>query len=251
LRGFINLLLYRSGAELRSEGTRTYAGYLWWILEPLMSLGVYYFAFKYIFHRETESFVIFLFIGIVTYRFFSGTVTRSASSISSGQGLMQLVYVHKSIFPLSVVTVSVVKFLITLLLVVVVTWLAGIAPTWSYLAMPILIALELLLTAGVSMVWAAITPFFPDFQLILATLMHLWATNPIESTFATVRLRTARTKGSGSRTACLTMVLKLAQCAERHWCRLNGKELIAEVIGGIKSAGWRGSFVNGIKEIAA
>jgi lipopolysaccharide transport system permease protein len=170
---FINLLLYRSGAELRSEGTRTYAGYLWWILEPLMSLGVYYFAFKYILQRETENFAIFLFIGIVIYRFFAGTVTRSASSILSGQGLMQLVYVHKSIFPLSVVTVNLVKFLITLLLVMVVTWLAGIAPTWSYLAMPILIALELLLTAGVSMVCAAITPFFPDFQLILVTLMHL------------------------------------------------------------------------------
>ena len=42
----------------------------------------------------------------------------------------------------------------------------------------------------------------------------------------------------------MTMVFKLAQCAERHWRRLNGKELIVEVIEGIK-------FVDGIKEIAA
>jgi putative transposase len=74
--------------------------------------------------------------------------------------------------------------------------------------------------------------------------VHLRTTNPIESTFATVRLRTVRTKGSGSRTACLTMVFKLAQCAERHWRRLNGQELIPEVIRGVK-------FVDGIKEIAA
>jgi len=74
--------------------------------------------------------------------------------------------------------------------------------------------------------------------------VHLRTTNPIESTFATVRLRTRRTKGCGSRTACLTMVFKLAQCAERHWRRLNAKELIVEVIRGI-------TFVNGIKEIAA
>ena len=63
--------------------------------------------------------------------------------------------------------------------------------------------------------------------------VHLRTTNPIESTFATVRLRTRRTKGCGSRTACLTMVFKLAQCAERHWRRLNAKELIVEVIRGI------------------
>ena len=44
--------------------------------------------------------------------------------------------------------------------------------------------------------------------------VHLRTTNPIESTFATVRLRTKRTKGSGSRTACLTMVFKLMQSAE-------------------------------------
>ena len=74
--------------------------------------------------------------------------------------------------------------------------------------------------------------------------VHLRTTNPIESTFATVRLRTARTKGCGSRTACLTMVFKLACCAERHWRRLNGRELIPEVIRGV-------SFVDGVKEIAA
>jgi len=74
--------------------------------------------------------------------------------------------------------------------------------------------------------------------------VHLRTTNPIESTFATVRLRTARTKGCGSRTACLTMVFKLAQCAEKQWRRLNGKERIPEVIRGIK-------FIDGVKEIAA
>jgi transposase-like protein len=74
--------------------------------------------------------------------------------------------------------------------------------------------------------------------------IHLRTSNPIESTFATVRLRTVRTKGSGSRTACLTMVFKLAQCAEKHWRRLNGQELIPEVIRGVK-------FVDGLKEIAA
>lgn len=170
---FFNLTLYRTAAELRSEGTRTYAGYLWWILDPLLSLAVYYVAFKYIFHRETENFVIFLFSGIVIYRFFAGTVTRSAGSILDGHGLMQLVYVHKSLFPLSVVMVNLVKFLITLLLVVGVIWLSGIRPTWAYLAIPMLIALQILITAGVSMVCAAITPFFPDFQLILVTLMQL------------------------------------------------------------------------------
>jgi putative transposase len=74
--------------------------------------------------------------------------------------------------------------------------------------------------------------------------VHLRTTNPIESTFATVRLRTNKTKDSGSRSACLMMVFKLAQCTEAHWRGLNGSEQLDDVNRGVK-------FVDGIKEIAA
>jgi transposase-like protein len=74
--------------------------------------------------------------------------------------------------------------------------------------------------------------------------VHLRTTNPIESTFATVRLRTARTKGSGSRIACLTMVFKLALSAQKRWRRLNGHKLLADVIAGVK-------FTDGVLDQAA
>jgi transposase-like protein len=61
---------------------------------------------------------------------------------------------------------------------------------------------------------------------------HLRTTNPIESTFATIRLRHRRTKGSGSRRACLAMMFKLAESAERRWRRLNGSHQLALVVQG-------------------
>ena len=51
---------------------------------------------------------------------------------------------------------------------------------------------------------------------------HLRTTNPIESTFATIRLRHRRTKGNGNRKACLTMLFKLAQSAQKRWRLLDG-----------------------------
>ena len=66
--------------------------------------------------------------------------------------------------------------------------------------------------------------------------IHLRTTNPIESTFATVRLRHARTKGNGNRRACLAMVFKLAQAAEKKWRRLNGSEQIVRLLDGHKFA---------------
>jgi transposase-like protein len=62
--------------------------------------------------------------------------------------------------------------------------------------------------------------------------VHLRTTNPIESTFATVRLRHRRTKGNGSRQASLTMVFMLVRQAERHWRRLNGQAQIIQVLEG-------------------
>ena len=59
-------------------------------------------------------------------------------------------------------------------------------------------------------------------------------TNPIESTFATVRLRTVKTKGCLSRQTALAMVYKLAQSAERSWRRLDGSQRLAQVIQGVR-----------------
>jgi len=70
--------------------------------------------------------------------------------------------------------------------------------------------------------------------------IHLRTTNPIESTFATVRLRHRRTKGNGSRLTCLTMVFKLMQSAEKRWRLLNGAKLLPDVIQGV-------TFIDGIK----
>jgi transposase-like protein len=70
---------------------------------------------------------------------------------------------------------------------------------------------------------------------------HIRTTNPIESTFATVRLRTAKVRGCFSANTVITMAFKLCQCAQKRWIRLHRPERLAEVIKGVK-------FVNGIEE---
>jgi putative transposase len=63
---------------------------------------------------------------------------------------------------------------------------------------------------------------------------HIRTSNPIESTFATVRLRTSKTKGCLSRQTALAMVFMLAKSAERHWRRLDGSQRLAQVIDGVR-----------------
>jgi transposase-like protein len=75
---------------------------------------------------------------------------------------------------------------------------------------------------------------------------HIRTTNPIESTFATVRLRTAKVRGCFSSLTVLTMAFQLCRCAQKRWIKLHHPERLGEVIRGVK-------FINGIieKRIAA
>jgi len=71
--------------------------------------------------------------------------------------------------------------------------------------------------------------------------LHIRTTNPIESTFATVRLRTTKTRGCVSRTGLLAMVFKLTKTAEQNWRTLKGHALLAQVVQGVK-------FKDGLQE---
>ena len=82
---------------------------------------------------------------------------------------------------------------------------------------------------------------FSFYDFPAAHWIHIRTTNPIESTFSTVRLRTVRTKGCGSRIATLTMVFKLVMEAQKTWRRLTGSSIIPMVLSGRK-------FVDGILE---
>ena len=85
--------------------------------------------------------------------------------------------------------------------------------------------------------WEALTAFF-DFPA--EHWRHLRTTNPIESSFATVKLRTRVTKGAGSKQAALAMAYKLLDAAQERWRRFNGHALVADVLNDVK-------FKDGIK----
>jgi transposase-like protein len=89
------------------------------------------------------------------------------------------------------------------------------------------------LTQDLEVVWA-----FYDFPA--EHWGHMRTTNPIESTFATVRLRTNKTRGCLSRTTMLAMVFKLWQSAAKRWHRLRAAHYLTEVVQGIvfKLQGW-------------
>lgn len=170
---FFDLLIYKTEANLRTEVSRYYLNYLWWVIEPVLTMGVFYIVFGIFLDRGTDHFVGFLLTGLTFWFWFNRTVNNASFSIMGGQGLMQQVDIQKVFFPLEVVLRDCFKLLfsLSLLLVFLVFYPTPVSVTW--LALPLLMAVQLVLITGCAIFCAAIVPFVPDLKFIIATTLHL------------------------------------------------------------------------------
>lgn len=170
---YLDLIGYKAYADLKAEAARTYINYLWWILDPLMSLGVYYVVIGLLFERGGPGFIFVLLVGIIMWRWFSESISHATNTIMGGKGLMSQIDVPKWVFPTVNLVTDLTKFGFTLviLLVLLIVLGPGVQPT--YIALPALLLVQLILIAGVAMVVAAIVPFIPDLRHIISTLLML------------------------------------------------------------------------------
>lgn len=167
MKQYLLLILYQTYADLRAEAKRTYAGFLWWFAEPLLHMVIYYLVFAVILQRGTADFVPFLLIGLVAWRWFHVSLMQGGMSILNGRRVMQQIYLPKTIFPSVNLLVNAVKFSITLIILLLFLWVYGLLPTAYYLALPLVLATQMLLIMGAVYVCAAVMPFLPDLRILI------------------------------------------------------------------------------------
>lgn len=170
---YLELLLYKTYADLRAEAARTYISFLWWIIEPLIFMAVFYVVFGLVFQRYDEEFVPSLLIGLVTWRWFDNTVRTGANAIVANHGLMQQVYLPKHLFPSVAVLVSTAKFLLVFVLLLALLQYLAPGISMAYLWLPVPLLVEFLLVSGTAMLVAALVPFFPDLRIIIGNALLL------------------------------------------------------------------------------
>jgi lipopolysaccharide transport system permease protein len=164
---YFELIRYKAYAELRAEAARVYAGFMWWFIEPLLYMLVFYVVFGLVFEHGGKGFVPFLLCGLVVWKWFASTVSYGSNAILANAGLMQQVYVPKFVFPSVVVLANTAKFLLILALFIVFLTIYGFSVTTAWVALPILIVTQLLLIVAVTWLAAAIIPFVPDMRFVI------------------------------------------------------------------------------------
>ena len=153
-------------AEFKANAAKNRLGYVWWLLEPLMMMAVFYFVFGMLLQRGGSGFIYDLLVGITLWIWFSNTVTHTMESLGRSSQLLQQVYVPKFLLPLITVTSEFLKsiVLVTLLLLVLV-FSKGVTLSWGWL--PLLLFIQLVLAAAFGVFVAVFLPFIHDVKFLV------------------------------------------------------------------------------------
>jgi len=147
---------------------------IWWILDPLIFLCIYYLVFGVLLQRGGEGFVGFLLCGLVFWRWFANSVLRAANSIQGNAAIISQVYVPKLIFPIVETVSNAYRFVFILLIFIVFLVLYRQTLEWVWLSAVLVLAAELLLIFGVGICLALLVPFFPDIRKLIENIMMLF-----------------------------------------------------------------------------
>lgn len=172
-RRYIELIFFKAYANLRSEAARTYLSFMWWVIDPVLSMAVYYVVFAVLLQRGTQDYVPFLLIGLISWQWFANTVNHGMTTIHGNIPLMNQVHLPKIVFPGIEILMDTFKFSIVFILILIFLWIYGFGVSAAYVALPLILLVQLLFTMALTFILAAIVPFFPDLKFLVKTILQL------------------------------------------------------------------------------
>jgi len=175
-RALIQSLVTR---ELKARYRGSVLGFFWSFINPLLLLVVYSFVFTVVLPGthppEIEPYALFMFCGILPWTWFSSSLTEAANSLMSGGNLIKKVLFPAEILPIVAVLSNMMHFFFGLpILLVFLVWFRPTITIVEVLWFPVVVAVQLLFTLGLSLVLAALTVHFRDIKDILSNLLTLW-----------------------------------------------------------------------------
>lgn len=163
--------LVKKGIKLKYR--RSYLGIVWSLLEPLLTMIVLSIVFGTLYGKDDKAFPVYILTGRLLYSFFSTSTKAALKSIRSNSAMLKKVYVPKYLYPLSSVLFNYVIFLISLVVLVIVSFVLGVYPTVYIWQALIALVLLLVLAIGAGMILATIGVFFRDMEYLWSVALML------------------------------------------------------------------------------
>lgn len=160
--------------DIKLKYRRSFLGYLWSILNPLLLMTVLYIVFSHMFRFEIENYPAYLIIGQTLFNFVNEATSQAINSIVWNAPLMKKVYVPKYIFTVSKVTSSLVNLLFAMGAMLIVFIVTQIKFSFYMLFIPVIVLQLYLFALGFGLFLAQAAVFFRDIQYIYNVIMTAW-----------------------------------------------------------------------------
>lgn len=173
-RGLVISLVRR---DLTVRYKRSVLGFFWTMLNPLLTMLVLTIVFSYVFRFQIEHYPVYLLSALLLWNFFAQSTTQAIHNLVWGGGLIKKIYIPKSVFVLSAISVGLVNLTLALVPLGLIMLATGQAFSPALVFLPVAMFLTALFALGVGLFMAAFAVFFVDvidvYQVVLMILMYL------------------------------------------------------------------------------
>lgn len=170
-RDLLKLLVSR---DIKLKYRRSFLGYVWSILNPLLIMVVMTIVFSTMFRGNIQNFPVYLFCGQLLFNFMNNSTNQAIYSITGNSALLKKTYVPKYIFTLSKITSGMVDLIFSLGALLIVMIATGTRFTWYLLLVPFVILQLYVFCVGLGLFLAQANVFFRDIQYIYNAVMTAW-----------------------------------------------------------------------------
>ena len=160
--------------DIKLKYRRSFLGYVWSVLNPLMVMVVMYLVFSKMFRFNIDNYSAYLIIGQTLFTFMTEATNQAIFSITGNGPLLKKVYVPKYVFTLSKGTSSLVNLVFSLGAMIIVFVITKVQFSWAMLFFPVILMEVYIFSLGLGLFLAEAAVFFRDIQYIYNVLTTAW-----------------------------------------------------------------------------
>lgn len=182
MRRFWNLTRTLAATDWKVRFYGSALGYVWSLLRPLMLFGIVYFVFSYVVKAGAgvEHYGVILLLAMILYFFFSEVTGAGVTSMVDRESLLRKVGFPRAVVPLAVALVAAMNLALNLVVLAIFVVASGVQPRWTWLLLPIPLALMLIFATGVAMLLSALYVRYRDVRPIWEVVLQaLFYATPI------------------------------------------------------------------------
>lgn len=169
------LIRYLVQADLQKKGADTLLGNLWWVIDPLLQMLIYFVLVSVIFQRGGPDYPLFLFSAILPWKWFSSSINDGIKSVTSSEQLVRQIQFPKLVLPVAAGVAAIANFafgLIPLFGLMLLFYRDRIE--WTLLLLPVVAVVQLVFNMGMTVLLSALNVFYRDIGNLARHVLRLW-----------------------------------------------------------------------------